>query len=80
MRHPKRKLMVVVWMDHFGKNGWHMVEPTDLEPLFVRSVGWVLAEDDTMVSLVNGEGHTGRALDSISILKCAIVEQYEIVF
>lgn len=80
MEHPPQKLMVITWLDHFSRSTWHGIEDVDLEPLEVMSVGWVTGEDDTMIALVSGISMLDRAPYRISILKCAIVESYEVVF
>lgn len=74
------KLMVVTWLDHFSRGNWHDVEPADLEPLEVVSVGWMVDEDDTMVALSNGMTGGGKAVHTISILKAVIADSYEVVF
>lgn len=76
----ERKLMVITWLDHFSNSFWHTVEPVDLEPLEVMSVGWVVDEDDTMIAISNGMTEGGKAFDTTSILKAVIKDSYEVVF
>ena len=77
---PDRKLMVVTWIDHFSRNAWHSVEPVDLEPLEVVSVGWSVGENDEMLALAHSLSNIDRSTCTTSILQVAITDRYEVVF
>lgn len=75
-----RKLMIVKWQDHFSRSGWHNTEPADLEPLQVETVGWLVGEDDVMIALATSVSSSDRSDFSVSILKVAIIDTWEVVF
>ncbi len=76
----KRKLMVVTWLDHFDNANWHSLDEVSLKPWSIESIGWVIAEDDTMIVLGTGICKGRNRLGySVSILKAVIVDSYEIV-
>ena len=47
---PKPELVVIEWKDHCGEGGWESVD-TFHGPALVRSVGWVMKEDDEGISI-----------------------------
>ena len=71
------KLVYIKWLDHcsFDANEWHKPEDfKTLEPITVQTVGWVINETPTSLTLVatnGGDTHTGE----MCIIKSCIVKR-----
>lgn len=73
---------IIDWIDSASGAGWRMLkEARGDRPMWCRSVGWVIAEDETFVTLVssvggsqgNAEPHQGNC--DITIPKFAITKR-----
>ena len=49
--HKSYDLVYVEWDDHQSSHSWVRTEDVDHTPLFCRSVGWRLKEDETGITL-----------------------------
>lgn len=45
---PKRKLVLIEWLDSHSGNGWQALDKLNekAEPLYCRSVGWLITETE----------------------------------
>jgi hypothetical protein len=76
------EMVYIEWVDSAGLHGWHSIEElqSDATPIVIESVGWVITENETAVTLVShiykdmpGNGGTRQGADSMTIPKGAIV-------
>tara|TARA_R100001509_G_scaffold28479_2_gene15008 strand:- start:17371 stop:17622 length:252 start_codon:yes stop_codon:yes gene_type:complete len=79
MKTSKHPLYIVVWKDHTGDAGWKSEEEVKKEKyILAYSIGYLVHQDKECVKLCNtytsDDAHGGLDL----ILKCCIVEMYEI--
>ena len=49
----KHDLVIVEWLDHHTSNSWQEVAEIDHEPALVRTVGWLLRDDEVGVTVCN---------------------------
>lgn len=71
-------LVYVEWLDHAGDATWLYADAEpDLSPVRCKTVGWVLAEDDTMLIVACSMGISKRPCSSLRqhIVKAAITQR-----
>jgi hypothetical protein len=63
----------VLWKDHNSIDSWQ--DPTDYKPsaIIVISTGFVVYEDDDIISLANSYNENDGFCCIINILKCCVV-------
>jgi len=72
------KLVVVEWLDAYVSGGWSDIDDVDHLPTLCHSVGWLVVENDTYVTIVPNiskrEDLTTHCLGQISIPRGCIVK------
>lgn len=72
---------IITWFDHNGSDGgWYAVSGFANSPSVIRSVGWVILENDDCVTIVQS-GNINEEIDlyngAITIVKGAIIERWK---
>lgn len=69
---------IIDWLDHVHHGGWQPLSQIDNTPLTIRSVGWVIVENDTALTIA-GHGNLDQAEDEyqglVTIIKATIVDR-----
>ena len=63
-------LIYVEWKDAATSSGWNYKEDTGL--MNVRSVGWLVKQDKTTLTITTSQSKYGKFLDPLSIPKHSI--------
>ena len=66
------KLIYVEWKDACTSHGWNYNEGMEL--MDVRTVGWVVQQDKTTVTIATSQSKGGKFLDPITIPKHSITK------
>lgn len=69
------KLLYVTWIDSASPSdsSWHKAEELNLEVLTCRTVGWLVAETNTSISLSSSVMENGALYGTITIPKVALI-------
>ena len=83
MTPPKLPLVVVEWLDHITRSGWQDHKDTaKLEPATIFTIGWVVNETDTVLTIAGAVDVSADADDNFNniflIIKGCIVSRKEI--
>ncbi len=70
-------MIEVHWVDSYASAGWE--SPDDKHQMSIRSLGWLIWEDDDTVALTTSITPDGRILDRLQIPKVAIVGRWRFV-
>jgi hypothetical protein len=78
----RKPLVLIEWLDHCSNKGSSWYELSDIEqmqPLTVVSVGFILNETDTFVTIAaHAQASDDNYAGDICVIKAAIVDRYEI--
>lgn len=69
-----RPLLLLTWRDHYTTGGWKTADEYTQEPDINRTVGWLVAEDDERVTIVQTVG-TEFMRDSMTLEKSCLLKR-----
>jgi hypothetical protein len=76
-----RALLYLEWIDSASSDGWQPLAGYEHGPIYIQSVGWLIHEDDAVVTLASNIGRQANGNDPnqacgwISIPKAAITQR-----
>lgn len=68
------EMETVVWNDHNSVDAWQDPDTYEPAPIPVISTGFVVYEDDEIISLANSYNQNDGFCCIINILKCCIID------
>lgn len=67
------------WVDSSAPPGWYEIDDTDCDPLVIHSVGYLMAKTDKGVVITTSvSSYSGKAMDPLTIPRCAILKMKRI--
>ena len=71
---PKPQICRVLFWDHNSHDGWINEENYDIDPTLVVTIGFVVRETDSLLSIASTIDHNGNFCCIFNIIKTLIVE------
>lgn len=69
-------MLIVKWKDHAGEAGWKEDVKDFHSPALVKSVGWLLKEDDEGITLSGARASDGSQISQLQyLLKSCIIKR-----
>jgi len=66
---------VIHWEDHYGFDHWTRLKDIEHVPHIIKSIGWIIHEDDKSVTLTSCRSSGGMVTHVTLILKSCIVKR-----
>lgn len=73
-------LIKVIWLDSSTRSGWHFPDSQEYDELKVTSVGFLIAESETSITVAGSAvfGKDYQVSDTMTIPRCCIISQKEL--